>query len=94
MEALEVREPRYRSKQVPKEARMNWDQVEGRWTQLTNSAKENWAKLTDDDLNEISGKREQLITKLQEVYGITRKESDKQVWDWGKSVERTQKKIA
>jgi len=73
---------------------MNWDQVEGRWTLLMSSAKENWAKLTDDDLGQICGKREQLITKLQEVYGITRKESDKQVWDWGKSVERTQKKIA
>jgi uncharacterized protein YjbJ (UPF0337 family) len=73
---------------------MNWDQVEGRWTQLTGSAKENWTKLTEDDLDQVSGKREQLITKIQEVYGITRKESDKQVWDWGKSVERTQKKIA
>jgi uncharacterized protein YjbJ (UPF0337 family) len=58
------------------------------------SAKENWTKLTDDDLGRISGKREELIAKLQEVYGLTRKESDKQVWDWGKSVERTQKKIA
>ncbi|MGD0931596.1 MAG: CsbD family protein [Candidatus Korobacteraceae bacterium] len=73
---------------------MNWDQVEDKWTQLMSSAKENWTKLTDDDLGRISGKREELITKLQEVYGLTRKESDKQVWDWGKSVERTQKKIA
>ncbi|MGA2689506.1 MAG: CsbD family protein [Candidatus Korobacteraceae bacterium] len=73
---------------------MNWDQVEDRWTQLMGSAKENWTKLTEDDLDQVSGKREQLITKIQEVYGITRKESDKQVWDWGKSVERTQKKIA
>ncbi len=73
---------------------MNWDQVEDKWTQLMSSAKENWTKLTDDDLGQISGKREELITKLQEVYGLTRKESDKQVWDWGKSVERTQKKIA
>ncbi len=73
---------------------MNWDQVEDRWTQLMGSAKENWTKLTEDDLDQVSGKREQLITKIQEVYGITRKDSDKQVWDWGKSVERTQKKIA
>ena len=73
---------------------MNWDQVEDKWTQLMSSAKENWTKLTDDDLGRISGKREELITKLQEVYGLTRKESDKQVWDWGKSVERTQKKMA
>jgi uncharacterized protein YjbJ (UPF0337 family) len=73
---------------------MNWDQVEIRWQDLTNSVKENWGKLTDADIEETSGKREQLISKLETVYGISRKEADKQVWDWGKSVERTQKKIA
>ncbi len=73
---------------------MNWEEVESRWKQLLGSAKENWSKLTDDDLDQISGKREQLAGKIQETYGITRREAEKQVWDWGKSVERTQKKIA
>jgi uncharacterized protein YjbJ (UPF0337 family) len=72
---------------------MNWEQVESSWKQLMGSAKENWGKLTDDDLNQISGKREQLAGKIQETYGITRREAEKQVWDWGKSVERPQKKI-
>jgi uncharacterized protein YjbJ (UPF0337 family) len=58
------------------------------------SAKENWSKLTDDDLQEISGKREQLVGKIQETYGLTRREAEKQVWDWGKTVERASKKIA
>jgi len=73
---------------------MNWEQVEGRWEHLAGSAKENWAKLTEGDLDKISGKRELLTSKIQETYGVTRREADKQVWDWGKSVERTQKKIA
>ncbi len=73
---------------------MNWDQVVSKWEQLTGSAKENWGKLSDDDLQRISGKREQLVAKIQEAYGIARREAEKQVWDWGKSVERTQKKIA
>ncbi len=73
---------------------MNWEQVESRWEQLIGSAKENWAKLSDDDLQQISGRREQLAAKIQEHYGIARREAEKQVWDWGKSVERTQKKIA
>ena len=73
---------------------MNWEQVESRWKQLIGSAKENWGKLTDDDLDQISGKREQLVGKIQETYGITRREAEKQVWDWGKSVERAQKTIA
>jgi uncharacterized protein YjbJ (UPF0337 family) len=73
---------------------MNWDQVESHWKDLTSSARENWGKLTDSDLEEISGKREQLISKIQAVYGITRRDADKQVWDWGKTVQRVAKSIA
>ncbi len=73
---------------------MNWDNVEDKWKQLTSSAKENWSKLSDQDFEQISGKREQLTSKLQEVYGITRREADKQIWDWGKTVENTRKTIA
>ncbi len=73
---------------------MNWGQVESKWEQLAGSAKANWSKLTDDDLLKISGKREQLAGKIQESYGITRREAEKQVWDWGKSVENVSRKIA
>jgi uncharacterized protein YjbJ (UPF0337 family) len=73
---------------------MNWDQVVSKWEQLTGSAKENWGELSDDDLQRIAGKREPLVAKIREVYGIERREAEKQVWDWGKSVERTQKTIA
>jgi len=73
---------------------MNWEQVESKWQQLTGSAKENWSKLTDEDLAKISGKREQLAGKIQEAYGITRREADKQIWDWGKTVENVRRTIA
>ena len=73
---------------------MNWEEVASRWEQLLGSAKENWSKLTDRDLGEISGKREQLASKIQQLYGITKREAEKQVWDWGKSVERIKRKIA
>ena len=73
---------------------MNWDQVESRWKHLMGSAKENWGKLSDDELLQISGKREQLAAKIEETYGITRREAEKQVWDWGKTVEHLSKKIA
>lgn len=52
---------------------MNWDQVVSKWEQLTGSAKENWGKLSDDDLQQISGKREQLVAKIQEAYGMARR---------------------
>ena len=73
---------------------MNWEQVESRWKQLMVSARENWSKISDDDLKLISGKREQLAAKIQETYGLTRREAEKQVWDWGKTVEHVSRKTA
>jgi CsbD-like protein len=34
---------------------MNWDRIEGNWKQFTGKAKEQWGKLTDDELTQISG---------------------------------------
>ena len=42
---------------------MNWEYVESKWEQLMASAKENWAKLSDDDFRRIAGKREQLAAR-------------------------------
>ncbi len=61
---------------------MNWDQVEGKWKQMRGSVKEQWGKLTDDDLDVINGKQDQLVGKIQERYGITREEAAKQIRDW------------
>jgi uncharacterized protein YjbJ (UPF0337 family) len=57
---------------------MNWDQVEGKWKQSKGKFREKWGKLTDDDLEVISGKRDQLVGRLQERYGIAREEAEKQ----------------
>jgi uncharacterized protein YjbJ (UPF0337 family) len=61
---------------------MNWDQIEGAWKQLRGRAKEQWGKLTDDDLDMISGKRDVLAGKLQQRYGIAREEADRQIRSW------------
>jgi uncharacterized protein YjbJ (UPF0337 family) len=61
---------------------MNWDQVEGKWKQLKGSVKQKWGKLSDDDLDVIAGKRDELMGKIQERYGITREEAQKQIEDW------------
>jgi uncharacterized protein YjbJ (UPF0337 family) len=65
---------------------MNWDQVEGKWKQLTGSVKQQWAKLTDDDLTFISGKKDELIGKVQERYGISREDAEKQASAWSDSL--------
>lgn len=61
---------------------MNWDQIEGNWKQLRGSAREQWGKLTDDDLDVIGGKRDKLIGKLQEKYGVAREAAEKQIEEY------------
>src|SRR5262245_21603039 len=61
---------------------MNWDRVEGNWKQFTGKVKEQWGKLTEDDITVIGGKHEQLIGRIQERYGIAKDEAEKQVKTW------------
>ena len=57
---------------------MNWDQLEGKWKQASGKVKEKWGKLTDSDLEIIRGRRDQLIGKIQERYGVMKEEAQKQ----------------
>lgn len=61
---------------------MNWDRIEGKWTQMKGSLKQEWGKLTDDDLDYIAGSRDKLIGKLQERYGIAKDEANKRADTW------------
>lgn len=61
---------------------MNWDVVQGKWKQFSGSAKEKWGELTDDDLDVAAGKKDQLVGKIQERYGISKDEAERQVDDW------------
>lgn len=61
---------------------MNWDRIEGNWKQLKGKVKEQWGKLTDDDLDRVAGKRDQLAGKIQESYGVGKDEAERQVKDW------------
>ncbi|MDH3444701.1 MAG: CsbD family protein [Deltaproteobacteria bacterium] len=63
---------------------MNWDQVSGQWTQLKGKAKEKWVKLTDDDFDVVEGKRDQLVGKLQQRYGLAKDRAEKEADDWAK----------
>lgn len=64
---------------------MNWDQIEGQWKQTKGQVKEQWGKLTDDDLTTINGKRDQLVGKVQERYGVAREKAEEQVNNFEKS---------
>ena len=61
---------------------MNNDRTTGAWHQIKGKVKEQWGKLTDDDLTQIEGKSEQLAGKLQERYGMARDEAERQAIDF------------
>ncbi|MEF3366429.1 CsbD family protein [Methylocystis sp. 9N] len=60
----------------------NWDTIQGQWKQAAGKVKEKWGKLTDNEITEINGKREQLEGRLQERYGYTKEQVKKEVDDW------------
>ena len=61
---------------------MNWDRIEGNWKQLKGNVKQQWGKLTDDQLDVIAGKRAPLAGKIQEAYGVSKDEAEKQLADF------------
>jgi uncharacterized protein YjbJ (UPF0337 family) len=64
---------------------MNSDQFEGIWKQLKGSAKQRWGKLTDDDITTIGGKKDELLGKLQQRYGYTREQAEKEADEWSRA---------
>lgn len=64
---------------------MNWDQMEGNWKEFKGKIREKWGKLTDDDLDVIAGKRDQLIGRIQKSYGIAKEEAERQVSEFERS---------
>jgi len=61
---------------------MNKDRIEGNWKQIKGKVKQQWGKLTDDDLDQIEGNYEILSGRLQEAYGISQDEAEKRIKEW------------
>jgi len=61
---------------------MNRDKIEGNWKQLKGKAKQQWGELTDSEIDQIDGNREELVGLIQERYGYTREEAEKNVDEW------------
>ncbi len=70
---------------------MNTDQLQGKWKQMKGTVKERWGKLTDDDIDVINGRNDQLVGKIQEKYGIAKEEAQRQVDEWMRSDTQTQR---
>jgi len=68
---------------------MNRDTLKGQWTQLKGQVREQWGKLTDDDLDQVQGQSEQLVGRIQERYGIARDEAQREVEAWAPEARNT-----
>ena len=60
----------------------NWEQVAGKWKQFSGQVKKKWGNLSDDELMQVNGRRDILVGKIQEKYGIAREEANKQIDEW------------
>ena len=71
---------------------MNWDQLEGNWKQFTGSARARWGRLTDNDWAVIAGKKDQLVGRIQERYGVAKAEAEMQADAWSRSLKEAKHK--
>lgn len=69
---------------------MNNNVLAGKWKQLRGEVRQHWGKLTDDELDQIAGKRDQLIGKLQEKYGYTREKAEEEINEFLENKETVQ----
>lgn len=58
---------------------MNWDQVEGQWKNFKGLLREKWGHLTDSDFEVIAGKKDRMLGKIQERYGIGQEAAEKEL---------------
>ena len=61
---------------------MNWERLEGSLREMTGRLKQQWGRLLSDAATQTDGQREELIGKIQQAYGISRDEAERQINDW------------
>ncbi|GAB2184172.1 CsbD family protein [Roseibium sp. LAB1] len=61
---------------------MNWDRIEGNWKEFKGKAIAQWGKLTDDEVDRVAGRRTELTGLIQQKYGKTREEAEREIDTW------------
>lgn len=70
---------------------MNWDRIEGNWKQVAGQARQKWGKLTDNDWHVVAGKKDELVGRIQERYGIARDQAQREADEWARSLKEEEK---
>jgi uncharacterized protein YjbJ (UPF0337 family) len=60
----------------------NQDILQGKWPALKGQVKQQWGKLTDDDVQGLSGKTEELVCVLQQCYGYGKVQAEIEINQW------------
>ncbi len=68
---------------------MNWDQIEGKWTEMKGEIRKKWAKLTDDDMEYIGGNKDKLVGRLQQRYGNSKEQAERDLDEWQRGITET-----
>ena len=61
---------------------MDWDRIEHNWKFFKSNAQRHWGRITGDQLEAIAGKREQLAGRIQQAYGVSKEQAEKQLASW------------
>jgi uncharacterized protein YjbJ (UPF0337 family) len=70
---------------------MNWTNIETGWNDYKANAKQQWSKLSDQQINDTQGKRERLAVNVQQAYALSKEDTERQIMDWqAKQVEKKQ----
>jgi uncharacterized protein YjbJ (UPF0337 family) len=65
---------------------MNWDIIKGKWKQLKGDARKKWGKITDSDWDEVAGEKDKFLGKLQERYGWSREQAERDADNYFRSL--------
>ena len=67
---------------------MNKDILKGKWNQYKGEAKKKWGEFTDDELDQLNGEKDIIVGKIQEKYGKSNEEAEKEFDDWSTGLDR------
>jgi uncharacterized protein YjbJ (UPF0337 family) len=75
------------------EIAMNWSEVEANWKEVKGKAKQAWGHLTDDDLDKIAGKRDELEGRIQKHYGLSKDVAKRNVDEWMQKIREPEAEV-
>lgn len=61
---------------------MDWEGIQANWQHFKLSARSQWARLTDEELDLIAGRRESLVAQIHAIYQVPREMAHLQVQWW------------